>query len=71
MFFMHTPGFPVAPSLAVHWLSAVHAPHAFAAQIGFVVTVQSAEVLHWTQMPVVPQTGVVADRTEHALAAAD
>jgi hypothetical protein len=71
MLFIHTPGFPVVPSLAVHWLSAVHWPQAFEAQIGFVVTVQSAEVLHWTQMPVVPQTGVAAERTEHALAAAD
>jgi hypothetical protein len=39
---MHTPGFPVAPSFAEHWLSAVQATQTFAAvQIGDVATLQS------------------------------
>jgi hypothetical protein len=33
---MQTPG--LLPDFATHWLSAVHAPHAFELQIGFVVT---------------------------------
>jgi predicted nucleic acid-binding Zn ribbon protein len=53
----------------------VHAPHAFELQIGFVVTWQSAEVEHSTQVPApVPlakQTGFVVDLVEHAFDAAD
>jgi len=53
----------------------VHAPQAFAVQIGFVVTRQSAEVEHSTQVPApVPfakHTGLVVDLVEHGFTAAD
>lgn len=68
---MQTPGFPVAPSLVTHWLSAVHAPQVVEVQIGLVTTVQSAEALHSTQAPDVPQTGVAAARAPHAPETAD
>ena len=68
---MQTPGLPVAPSLVTHWLSAVHAPHVFDVQIGLVTTVQSAEELHSTQAPDVPQTGVAAALVPQAPEAAD
>jgi hypothetical protein len=41
MLFMQTPGFPVVPSFAEHWLSAVHDPHRFEVQIGLVAALQS------------------------------
>jgi hypothetical protein len=51
MLFMHTPGFPVAPSFAEHWLSVVHAPHRFEAQIGLVATLQSVLDTQATHCP--------------------
>ena len=71
MLLMQTPGLPVAPSLATHWLSAVQAPHAFEVQIGLIATEQSAEELHSTQAPDVPQTGVAAALAPQAPEAAE
>jgi hypothetical protein len=60
MLFMQTPGFPVVPSFAEHWLSAVHGPHRFEVQIGAVAALQSllaTQVTHWpAKVPVEAQT---------------
>ena len=71
MLLMQMPGLPVAPSLVTHWLSAVHAPQVFDVQIGLVATVQSAEALHSTHAPDVPQRGLEAARAPHAPEAAE
>jgi hypothetical protein len=72
MLFRHTPGFPVVPSFAEHWLSAVQAPHVFDVQIGAVVTLQSLLATHTTHcpatVPVVAQTVLPSVRPAHPVA---
>jgi hypothetical protein len=72
MLFMQTPGFPVVPSSAEHWVSAVHAPHVFDVQIGAVVTLQSlldTQVTHCpARVPVEAQTFLPSVRAVQPLA---
>jgi hypothetical protein len=74
MLFRQTPGFPVVPSLAEHWLSAVHAPHRFEVQIGLVATLQSlldTQVTHWpARVPDDAQTFLLSVRPVHPVAPA-
>jgi hypothetical protein len=64
---MQTPG-PARPAQS---LSAVHAPHVFAAEhAGFVEVVQSLLTTHSTQAPLAAHTGLAALLTAHAPAPA-
>jgi hypothetical protein len=72
MLFRQTPGFPVVPSFAEHWLSAVQAPHRFEVQIGLVATLQSllvTQVTHWpAKVPVAAHTILPSVRPVHPVA---
>jgi hypothetical protein len=72
MLFRQTPGFPVVPSFAEHWLSVVQAPHTFEVQIGLVATLQSLLDTQTTHCPArVPddaQTFLPSEREEHPVA---
>ena len=72
MLFRQTPGFPVVPSFAEHWLSAVQAPHVFDVQIGAVATLQSLLATQTTHcpatVPVAAQTVLPSVRPAHPVA---